>query len=184
MAKAKVVWDRQAGADQAKALREAAKQRYGGLTARQYRAANSKFKKADPNYREGKFIVSSLYFGHDQGQEAPCKTLSEAMAHYAATVKNRNALVVKVIELLPAHDKDGKLLPKPRRAVLHQYHNTNMQFGNSKKEIIYRVEGSTTLLTEKGVVKSQVPFSKLEVARVIYTEGSPWWDSSRDRTMH
>lgn len=184
MSKVKAKWDRQAGADQAKALREAAKQRYGGLTAREYRAKNSKFKNADPNYRKGQFIISTLYFGHDQGQDAPCKSLSEAMAHYAATVKNRNALVVKVIELLPDYDKDGKLLPKPRRAVLHQYHNTNMQFGNSKKEIIYRVEGSNTLLTEKGVAKNQVPFSKLEVARVIYTDGQPWWDSSRDRTVH
>lgn len=178
MAKAKVKWDRQAGSDQAKALREAAKQRYGGLTAREYRAANSRFKNADPNYRKGSFIVTSLYYGHAQGQEAPVKTLTEAMAHYAATVKNRNALVVKVIELVK--NAEGETV----RKVLHQYHNTNMQFINSKKEIIYRVEGSNTLLTEKGVVKNQVPYSKLEVARVIYTDGSPWWDSSRERTMH
>lgn len=150
---------------------KAARQRYGGLTARQYRAANSKFKNADPNYRKGSFIVSALYYGHDQGQEAPTKTLAEAMAHYAATVKNRNALVVKVIELVK--DAEGNTV----RKVLHQYHNTNMQFINSKKEIIYRVEGTNTLLTEKGVVKHQVPYSKLQVARVIYTDGQPWWDS-------
>lgn len=155
-----------------------ARQRYEGLTAREYRAKHSKFKKADPNYRKGSFIVTSLYYGHDQGQEAPVKTLTEAMAHYAATVKNRNALVVKVIELVK--NAEGETV----RKVLHQYHNTNMQFINSKKEIIYRVEGTTTLLTEKGVVKHQVPYSKLQVARVIYTDGSPWWDSSRDRTMH
>lgn len=166
MAKAKVKWDRQAGSDQAKAIRALGRERYGGLTAKEHRAKHSKFKNADPNYRKGQFIISTLYYGHDQGQEAPVKTLSEAMAHYAATVKNRNALVVKVIEVV-----NGE------RHLLHQYHNTNMQFNNSKEEIIWRVKDTNITLTEKGVAKQGLPYSKLEVARVIYTDGKPWWDS-------
>lgn len=172
MAKSKVKWDRQAGNDKAKAMRQAGKDRYGGLTAREYRAKRSKFAKRDENYRKGSFAVAALYFGNDKAQEMPCKDMADALSRFAAVIKNPNVLVVKLIEFTNVKDSN-----QPRAAVLHQFHKTNQQFCNSKVEYIWRIPGSMTLLTDEGVKKQQVHPNNLELARTNYTGGNAWWES-------
>jgi len=172
MAKSKVKWDRQAGNDQAKAIREAGKKRYDGLTAREYRQKHSKFAKRDGNYRPGSFAVAALYFGHDKAQEMPCKDMADALSRFAAIIKNPNVLVVKLIEFTAIKGSN-----ESKTMVHHQYHKTNQQFCNSKVEHIWRIPGSLTLLTDEGVKKQQVHTNNLELARTVYTGGQPWWES-------
>lgn len=147
------------------------------LTRRQQRQATSKFKNADNNYKpvEGvQFILAALYFGHDMAQEMPCKTLGEALERFAGLQKNPNLLVAKIKRI--EHIKGTN---EHKVSVLHQLHKTNQQFINSKVENIWRKPGTTVLLTQDGLKKQNISPFGLELARVIYSDGSAWWESHR-----
>lgn len=148
------------------------------LTRRQQRQATSKFKNADSNYKTPKpgiqFLVAALYFGHDKAQDVPCKSLGEALDRFAAISKNPNVLVVKVIKL-----ERIEVSNESKISVLHQLHKTNQQFVNSKVEHIWRKPGSQVLLTNEGLKKQNISPFGLELARTIYSDGSPWWESHR-----
>lgn len=140
-------------------------------TARSRRARTSKFRNRDPNYRKGNFAVLALYYGHDTAQSAPTDNLSKALAHYAALSIKSNILVLKLVEYTTVEGSN-----ETKTTVLHQLHKTNQRFLNSKKEMIWREPGKTVEYTEEGLAKQRINRNGLELARVIYTDGSPWWE--------
>lgn len=140
-------------------------------TARSRRARTSKFRNRDPNYRKGNFAVLALYYGHDNAQSAPTDNLSKALAHYAALSVKTNILVLKLVEYTVVEGSN-----EPKTVVLHQLHKTNQRFVNSKRENIWRVPGNNTEYTEDGLAKQKIGRNGLELSRIVYTDGSPWWE--------
>ena len=141
-------------------------------TARQRRAANSKFKNADPNARKGNFEVAGLFYGNDMPQRTPFPNLAAALSHFARLSSNNNISVLKLVEYVPVEGSN-----QPNVKVLHQLMRTNQRYCNSKAEHIWRKPGSATLMTDKAIYNSNVDPSRLEYVRTIYSDGRPWWEA-------
>lgn len=149
------------------------------LTARQRRAANSKFKNLDPNARKGEFEIEALFFGNDSPDKVNFPNLAAALSHFQKLSVNTNLSGVKLVEYKRNRETNDVV-----RDVLHQLTKTNQTFANSKVEIFYRrpnVKGvfNMTAIKKSPALLRDYMDNKLEVARYMSVGGEPWWETLR-----
>lgn len=148
------------------------------LTARQRRAANSKFN-IDPNARKGEFEIEALFFDKDVPDMVTFPNLAAALSHFQKLSVNTNLSGVKLVEY-----KRNRETNDVTRSVLHQLTKTNQTFANSKVDILYRrpnVKGvfNMTAIKKSPALLKDYMDNKLEVARYMSVGGEPWWETPR-----
>lgn len=164
-----------------------ARKKYDGMTRREFNATKGKFAKQQPKARKGNFIVAALFYGNDTAQPHSFPVYEAALAHFDKLSINANISVLKLIEIVPVIDADGKQTNETKSKVLFQLNKTNQQFCNSKEEIIWRMKhGQQTEYRKKAIENSDTLMAamannNLEISRIVYYDGNPWWESARER---
>lgn len=149
---------------------QAARKKYGGLTAREFRAKNSKFNR--PVTTSGSYDVEAIFDGNPVVQTAPFPNDAAAIARFERLSSNPNVLEVRVVQ-----SKDGK------RATIFSLKKGGQEFANSKTTTIYREPNGNTMLTMKTIKASPrltdaFLANKLEAVKHKAEGGQAWWERS------
>lgn len=158
-----------------------ARDKRGGLTRRQYNAANSKFANHRPKSENGSFEVVALYNDNPAPQTAPFPNEASALARFDTLRKNPDAYYLRVVKNEVIYGADGR--PSGMRQVtLYSLHRSGQEFANSRVETLYRRQGGNDVFGMKHILSTPdltalALVGQLEVAKKIIRGGTPWWAS-------
>lgn len=151
-----------------------ARNKYNGLTRRQYNAEHGKFSKANkaPKARVGSFFVVALFDGNPVPQQAPFPNDLAALARFEKLMTNPNVMELKLIESPP----------KSKTSTLYSFQRSGAQrFANSTVETLYAAKGDNTLLSMKAIKQSDKLLDKfyngeITAVKEYWSGGSAWWE--------
>lgn len=156
---------------------QAARDKRGGLTARQYRQKHSKF--ALPKGRAGEFEIITLIDGANAPQMARFNNEIPALIQFEKLLSNPELRSVKLVEIKTIFLDTGKVV---RPETIYQFQRAgNQQYANSKIETLYRRKGGNDVFAMKVIKRSPKLLeayqnNELEVAKERYVGGEAWWE--------